>query len=58
LKGQVAIRSNNGTNNTTLEQVNTFKYLGCKISYKKDVTSKICKFLQILGILNNVLKPI
>jgi hypothetical protein len=43
----------------TLEQVNTFTYLGCNISYqeKKDIHSKITKFLQILGLLNNTLKP-
>jgi hypothetical protein len=35
-----------------------FTYLGCKTPYEeeKDITSKISKFLQILGILNNVLK--
>jgi hypothetical protein len=42
-----------------LEQVNTFTYLGCKISYQKekDIHSKITKFLQIQGLLNNTLKP-
>jgi hypothetical protein len=31
------------------EQVNTFTYLGCKISYKEEkaITSKIITFLQI-----------
>jgi hypothetical protein len=38
--------------------VNTFKYLGCNIAYQeqKDIHSKITKFLQILGLLNNALK--
>jgi hypothetical protein len=42
-----------------LEQVNTFIYLGCKISYQeeKDIHSKITKFLQILELLNNTMKP-
>jgi hypothetical protein len=40
-----------------LEQANTFIYLGCNISQNEThvVTSKVSKFLQILGILNNVL---
>jgi transposase len=43
----------------TTEQVNTFIYLGCNISYQeeKDIYSKITKFVQILGLLNNTLKP-
>jgi hypothetical protein len=42
-----------------LEQVNTFTYLGCNISYQeeKDIHSKITKFLQVLGLFNNTLKP-
>jgi hypothetical protein len=38
---------------------NTFTYLGCNISYQeeKDIHSKITTFLQILGLLNNALKP-
>jgi hypothetical protein len=33
--------------------------LGCNISYQeeKDIHSKITTFLQILGLLNNTLKP-
>jgi hypothetical protein len=42
-----------------LEQVNTFTYLGCNILYQKekDIHSKITTFLQILGLLNDTLKP-
>jgi hypothetical protein len=42
-KGHFSIRSKIVTDNTTLEQVNTFTYFGCKISYEeeKDITSKI-----------------
>jgi hypothetical protein len=42
-----------------LEQVNTFTYQSCNISYQeeKNLHSKITKFLQILGFLNNTLKP-
>jgi hypothetical protein len=46
-------------NNKIIEQVNTFNYLGCLLSYetkKKDITSKLSKFLQITGIINQVLK--
>jgi hypothetical protein len=42
--------------------VNTFAqdiYLGCKILYEeqRDMTSKLNKYLKILGNLNNVTKP-
>jgi len=58
-KEQILIRTNSVIDSTIMKQVNTSTYLGCKILYRveKDVTSKTCKFLQILGILNNVLKP-
>jgi hypothetical protein len=58
-KGTEPIRSKTVNENMILEQVNTFKYLGCNISYQeeKDIHSKITIFLQILGILSNTLKP-
>jgi hypothetical protein len=58
-KGTEPIRSKIVTDNRILEQVNTFTYLGCNISYQgeKDIHFKITKFLQILGLLNNTLKP-
>jgi hypothetical protein len=58
-KGTEPIRSKIVIDNMILEQVNTFTYLGCNISYQKekDTHSKITKFLQILGFLNNTLKP-
>jgi len=34
-----------------------YTHLECKISYEKNITSETSKFSQILGILNNVLKP-
>jgi hypothetical protein len=42
-----------------LQQVNTFTYLGCNISHQEeaDIHSEINKFLQILGLLNNTMKP-
>jgi hypothetical protein len=45
--------------NKILEQVNTFNYLGCHVSYEgeNDIQDKITKFLKILGLLNNALKP-
>jgi len=52
----------NNNNNNIIEQINTFIYLGCCISYQneKDVTVKISKFPQITGISSrnkNFLKP-
>jgi hypothetical protein len=56
--GQVPIRSKIEMGSTNVE-TSRFMYLLCKISYKerKDVTSKINKFLQIFGILNSISKP-
>jgi hypothetical protein len=58
-KGTEPIRSKIVIDNVISEQVNTFTYLGCNISYQeeKDTHSKNTKFLQILGLLNNTLKP-
>jgi hypothetical protein len=41
-KGQVPIRSKIVVDNTILEQVDMFAYLGCKISHKEetDITKK------------------
>jgi hypothetical protein len=52
------IRSKIVINNKIIEQINTFNYLGCSLSYEreKDVTTKVSKFLQITGIINQVLK--
>jgi hypothetical protein len=58
-KGRDPFRSQIVINNNNIEQINTFDYLGCSISYnnEKDVTVKISKFLQITGIINRTLKP-
>jgi hypothetical protein len=58
LKGTEPIRSKIVIDKI-LEQVNTFTYLGCNILYQKekDIHSKITTFLQILGLLNDTLKP-
>jgi hypothetical protein len=58
-KGKEPIRSKTVIGNKILEQVNIFTYLGCNMSYQeeKDIHSKFTKFLQILGLLNNTLKP-
>jgi hypothetical protein len=58
-KGTEPIRSKIVIDNRILEQVNTFIYLGCNISYpeEKYINSKITNFLQILGLLSNTLKP-
>jgi hypothetical protein len=56
--GQQPVRSKIVIENKILEQVNTFNYLGCHVSYEgEDIQDKITKFLKILGLLNNVLKP-
>jgi hypothetical protein len=58
-RGRDPIRSKIVINNKIVEQVNKFNYLGCLLSYEteKDITSKLAKFLQITGIINQVLKP-
>jgi hypothetical protein len=57
-KAQVAVTSKIIVHNTVLERVNTFTYMGHGVSYEeeKDITSKIGTFLQVLGIVDNVLK--
>jgi transposase len=57
-KGTEPIRSKIIIKNI-LEHVNIFTYLGYNISYQNetDIHSKITKFLQILGLLNNTMKP-
>jgi hypothetical protein len=58
-KGRDTVRNKIVTNNNTIEKMNTFSYLGCSISYQydKDITVKIAKFLQVMGIINRTLKP-
>jgi hypothetical protein len=58
-RGRDPIRSKIVINNKIIEQVNTFSYLGYLPSYEteKDITLKLSKFLQITGIINQVLKP-
>jgi hypothetical protein len=58
-KGTEPIRRKTVIDNKILEQMNTCTYLSCNISYQeeKDIHTKITNFLQILGLLNNTLKP-
>jgi len=53
-KGRDPVRSKTVININIIEQINTFSYLGCCISYQneKDVAVKISKFLQKMGIIN------
>jgi hypothetical protein len=46
--GKDPFRSKICINNKTLEQVNTFNYLACNLSYEgeKDMPSKISKFVK------------
>jgi hypothetical protein len=57
-KGTEPIRSKIVIDNMILEHVNILTNLGCNISYQeeRDVHSKITKFLQIQGLLNNTLQ--
>jgi hypothetical protein len=58
-KGREPVRSKICINNKTLEQVNTFYYLGYYLSYEeeKDMNMKITNFLKITGIINQIFKP-
>jgi hypothetical protein len=42
-----------------LEQVNTFNYLGCTLSYEgeKDMVVEISKFVKTTGVINSVFEP-
>jgi hypothetical protein len=53
-KGRDPVRSKIVININIIEQINTFIYLGCCISYQneKDVAVKISKSLQITRIIN------
>jgi hypothetical protein len=55
-KEQLPVRSKIVIRNPVVEQVNTFTYLGCKISYEEKELQKQVKFKDT-GILNNVLQP-
>jgi hypothetical protein len=48
------VRSKIVININITEEINTFSYLGCYISYQngKDAAVKISKFFQITGIIN------
>jgi hypothetical protein len=58
-QGRDPIRSKIVINNKIIKEVNSFNYLGCLLSYEteKNITSKLSKFFQITGIINQVLKP-
>jgi hypothetical protein len=55
-KGQDPIRNKTAGSNVTLAQVNRFTCLGCRTAGEKvmEVTLRVRKFIQTLGILNNV----
>ena len=59
-RGTDSVRSKIVVNNNIIEQINTFTYLCCSVSYWNDkyVTVKISKFLQIIGIINRTLNPL
>jgi hypothetical protein len=57
--GKDPVRSKLCINNKTVEQINTFNYLGCILSYEgeKDTPSKITKFVKTIRVINQVFKP-
>ena len=57
-KGRDPVRIKIVIDNKTIEQVNSFNYLGNMISYEKelDVDNKLHN-LKITGIINNVFRP-
>jgi hypothetical protein len=59
-RGREPIRSKICINNEILKQQNTFNYLGCNISYEreKDMNTKAANFVKVLGILNQIFKPL
>jgi transposase len=56
--GKEAKRSKVVINNKSIDQVNTFNYLGTLVSYEneKDIYSKISTFLKIIGTSLNPMK--
>jgi hypothetical protein len=58
-KGRNPIRSKNLINNKTIEQVNSFNFLGNLISYENemDTDNKLKNSLKKTGIINNVFRP-
>jgi hypothetical protein len=59
VRGMQPIRSKICINNKTLNQQNTFNYLGYNISYEgeKDLNIKFANFVKVLGIINHLFKP-
>jgi hypothetical protein len=57
--GKDPVRSKICISNKTLEQVNTFNYLGCTLCYEdeKDMPAKISKFVKMIGVIDQVFKP-
>jgi hypothetical protein len=55
-RGMVLNRSKICINNWILEQINTFNYLGCNISYKgeRDLNIQIVNIAKILGDINQL----
>jgi hypothetical protein len=59
-RGMEPIRSKICINNRTLKQQNTFNYFGYNISYEgeKDMNIKAANFVKVLGIINQIFKPL
>jgi hypothetical protein len=58
-RGRHFTRSKIVINNKIIEQMNMYNYLGFTLLYEgvEDVTNKLTKFLEIAGIISQVLKP-
>ena len=56
-RGRDTVRTKIVIDNKIIGQVNSFNYLGNKISYEKelDIGNKLHNYLKIIGNLNNVL---
>jgi hypothetical protein len=57
-KSKLNVRSKIVLENTTLEQVQQFNYLGCEASFiqERDVNNKIQKFQMVCGTISRTLK--
>jgi hypothetical protein len=57
-RGRDPIKSKIVISNKIIEQINTYNYLECSLSYakQKDVATRLLIFLQIKGLINQVLK--
>ena len=58
-KGKYPIPSKICINNTLIERVNSFNYLGYQMSFgaDEDMANKISKYIKVTGVINQMFKP-